>query len=496
MKVSVTQNSEVPLLIAGKWSGPAVATYTDVHNPSTGETIARTPMCGPAEVDAAVQAARQAFPLWANTPAPRRTEILFKYRALVAEHLEELTRLVTRENGKTLDEARGDVKRGLEVVELSCGIPHMLRGEVVPQVAEQIDGVTTREPIGVCAGIAPFNFPAMVPMWMFPLAIACGNTFVLKPSEKVPLTAVRLAELFLEAGLPEGVLNIVHGGREVVDALCTHPDIAAISFIGSSAIAEHVYTLGCQHGKRVQAGGGAKNVLVVMPDADPDPTLRAIMGSAYGCAGQRCMAGSLVVGVGEAADGIQRRIAEAIDKLKVANTYDDPSAQMGAVIDEAARHRIRGYIEAGVAEGATLVRDGRSLKADRGFFLGATLFDCVQPDMKIARDEIFGPVLSLLRPKSLDEAIEWANRSGYGNGATIFTSSGKYARDFARGVQCGMIGVNVGVPAPMALFSFSGWNRSFYGDLHVQGVEGMMFYTRQKLVLSRWDQGYQRQLGW
>ncbi|HUI08665.1 MAG TPA: CoA-acylating methylmalonate-semialdehyde dehydrogenase [Verrucomicrobiae bacterium] len=496
MKVSVTQNSEVPLLIAGKWSGPAVATYTDVHNPSTGETIARTPMCGPGEVDAAVQAARRAFPSWANTPAPRRAEVLFKYRALLTEHLEELTRLVTRENGKTLDEARGDVKRGLEVVEFSCGIPHMLRGEVVPQIAEQIDAVTTREPIGVCAGIAPFNFPAMVPMWMFPLAIACGNTFVLKPSEKVPLTAVRLAELFLEAGLPEGVLNVVHGGREVVDALCTHPDIVAISFIGSSAIAQHVYTLGCQHGKRVQAGGGAKNVLVVMPDADPDPTLRAIMGSAYGCAGQRCMAGSLLVGVGEAADGVQRRVAEAIDKLKVANTYDDPTAQMGAVIDEAARQRIRGYIETGVAEGATLVRDGRSLKMDRGFFLGPTLFDRVQPDMKIARDEIFGPVLSMLRPQSLDEAIEWANRSGYGNGATIFTSSGKYARDFARGVQCGMIGINVGVPAPMALFSFSGWNRSFYGDLHVQGVEGMMFYTRQKLVLSRWDQGYQRQFGW
>jgi malonate-semialdehyde dehydrogenase (acetylating)/methylmalonate-semialdehyde dehydrogenase len=496
MKVSVTQSSEVPLLIAGKWSGPAVAAFADVHNPSTGEIIARTPMCGPAEVDAAVQAAKQALPSWANTPAPRRAEILFKYRMLLMEHLEELTRLVTRENGKTLDEARGDVKRGLEVVELSCGIPHMLRGEVVPQVAEQIDGVTTREPIGVCAGIAPFNFPAMVPMWMYPLAIACGNTFVLKPSEKVPLTAVRLAELFLEAGLPEGVLNLVHGGREVVDALCAHPDVVAISFIGSSATAQHVYTLGCQHGKRVQAGGGAKNVLVVMPDADPDPTLRAIMGSAYGCAGQRCMAGSLLVGVGEAADGVQRRVADAIDKLKVANTYDDPTAQMGAVIDEAARQRIRSYIETGVAEGATLVRDGRTLKTDRGFFLGPTLFDRVNPDMKIARDEIFGPVLSMLRPQSLDEAIEWANRSGYGNGATIFTSSGKYARDFARGVQCGMIGVNVGVPAPMALFSFSGWNRSFYGDLHVQGVEGMMFYTRQKLVLSRWDQGYQRQFGW
>jgi malonate-semialdehyde dehydrogenase (acetylating)/methylmalonate-semialdehyde dehydrogenase len=496
MKGSVLERSEVPLLVGGAWAAPTVGTYTDVHNPSTGETIARTPMCAAAEVDKAVQAAKRAFKPWADTPALRRAEIMFKYRALVTEHLDELARLVTRENGKTLDEARGDVKRGLEVVDLSCGIGHLLKGEVVPQVAEQIDGVTTREPIGVCAGITPFNFPAMVPMWMYPLAIACGNTFILKPSEKTPLTSTRLAELFMEAGLPEGVLNIVHGGREVVDAICTHPDIVAISFIGSSAVAQHVYTLGCQHGKRVQAGGGAKNVLVVMPDADPEPTLRAIMGSSYGCAGQRCMAGSLLAGVGEAADGLQRRVVEAIDKLKIGNTYDDPSAQMGPVIDEGARDRVRKYIDLGVAEGASLIRDGRKLKMEHGFFVGPTLFDKVNPEMKIARDEIFGPVLSMLRPKTLEEAIEWANRSGYGNGATIFTSSGKYARDFARGVQCGMIGVNVGVPAPMALFSFSGWNRSFYGDLHVQGTEGVMFYTRQKLILSRWDQGYQRQFGW
>jgi malonate-semialdehyde dehydrogenase (acetylating) / methylmalonate-semialdehyde dehydrogenase len=496
MTGSVLERSEVPALVGGKWTAPNVGTFTDVHNPSTGETIARTPMCAATDVDAAVQAAKRAFPAWSNTPAPTRANIMFKYRALVAEHLEELAKLITRENGKTLDEARGDVKRGLEVVELSCGIGHLLKGEVVPQVAEQIDAVTTREPIGVCAGITPFNFPAMVPMWMYPLAIACGNTFVLKPSEKAPLTSTRLAELFMEAGLPEGVLNVVHGGREVVDAICSHPDIVAISFIGSSAVAEHVYTLGSQHGKRVQAGGGAKNVLVVMPDADPDPTLRAIMGSSYGCAGQRCMAGSLLVGVGEAGDGIQRRVSEAVDKLKIGNTFEDPSVQLGPVIDEGARDRVRKYIDIGVGEGATLVRDGRTLNMERGFFVGPTLFDNVNPEMKIARDEIFGPVLSMLRPKTLEEAIEWANRSGYGNGATIFTSSGKYARDFARGVQCGMIGVNVGVPAPMALFSFSGWNRSFYGDLHVQGTEGVMFYTRQKLVLSRWDKAYQRQFGW
>ncbi len=496
MSVPATQTNDIPVLIGGKWTGPCVENFTDVHNPSTGEVIARTPMCGAADVDAAVQAAGAAFKKWSQTPAPSRAEILFKYRTLLTEHLEELARIVTRENGKTLDEARGDVRRGLEVVDFGCGIAHLAKGETVPQVAEQIDGMTMREPIGVCAGITPFNFPAMVPMWMFPLAIACGNAFILKPSEKVPLTAVRLAELFMEAGLPDGVLNIVHGGREVVDALCGHPGIAAVSFVGSSAVAQHVYTLGTQHGKRVQAAGGAKNVMVVMPDADPDPTLRAIMGSAYGCAGQRCMAGSLLLGVADASDGVQRRVAEAIDHLKLGNTCDDPKAQMGAVIDDAARNRIRGYIETGLSEGASLVRDGRTQQGNGGFFIGPTLFDRVNVDMRIAREEIFGPVLSILRAKSLEEAIQWANDSGYGNGASIFTGSGRYARQFAREVQCGMIGVNVGVPAPMAIFSFSGWNRSFYGDLHVQGTEGVMFYTRQKLVLSRWDQNYQRQFGW
>ena len=496
MSGSVTRNSEAALLIAGKWSNPTVQSFTDVHNPSTGETIMRTPMCGAAEVDTAAQAARAAFKSWSEAPISKRSTIMFKYRQLLEDNFEELARTLTRENGKTLDEARGDVRRGLEVVELSCGIGEIAKGDTVPQVAEHIDAVTMREPVGVCAGITPFNFPAMVPMWMFPLAIACGNTFILKPSEKVPLTAMRLAELFLEAGLPEGVLNIVHGGREVVDAVCTHPEISAISFVGSSAVAQHVYTLGCQNGKRVQSAGGAKNVMVVMPDADPDPTLRAIMGSAYGCAGQRCMAGSLLLGVGEAADGLQRRVTEAVDSLKIGNTDADPSAQMGPVIDPAARDRVMKYIETGVGEGASLVRDGRQFRSERGFFVGPTLFDNAQPDMRIAREEIFGPVLTMLRPKSLQDAIDWANSSGYGNGATIFTGSGRWAREFARGVKCGMIGVNVGVPAPMALFSFSGWNRSFFGDLHVQGHEGVMFYTRQKLVLSRWDQNYQRQLGW
>lgn len=496
MPGTLQQAEEVPLLVGGRWSRPGCSAFTPVHNPSTGEVIARTPHAGEAEVDAAVEAATKAYKSWSVTSPLKRAGILFQYRALVEANLEELARLITRENGKTLDESRGDLRRGLEVVEFACGIPHMGKGETVPQVADQIDGVTVREPIGVCAGITPFNFPAMVPMWMFPLAIACGNCFILKPSEKVPLTAVRLGELLQEAGLPDGVFNIVHGGREVVDAICKHPGIAAISFVGSSKVAEHVYTLGCQHGKRVQAAGGAKNVMVVMADAEPDSTLRAIMGASYGCAGQRCMAGSLLLGVGPAGDPLQERLTKAIDGLKVADTDSDPGAQMGPVIDGPARDRIRKYIDIGVGEGAALVRDGRKTIPGDGFFVGPTLFDRVDPGMKIANEEIFGPVLSMLRPKTLDEAIAWANQSGYGNGAVIFTSSGGAARQFAREVQCGMIGVNVGVPAPTAIFSFTGWNRSFYGDLHVQGMEGVMFYTRQKLVLTRWDSSYQRKQGW
>lgn len=489
-------DSVVPLLTGGRWVRPNVANFTPVHNPSTGQVIAQTPMAGAREVDEAVQVARHAFGAWAQTPAPKRADILFRYRTLLETHFDELSRLVTRENGKTLEEARGDVRRGLEVVDFACGVAHLSKGESLPQVAPQIDGLTMREPLGVCAGITPFNFPAMVPMWMFPLAIACGNSFILKPSEKVPLTAVRLAELFQEAGLPEGVFNLVHGGREVVDALCTHPGIAAISFVGSSAVARHVYALGCQHGKRVQAGGGAKNVLLVMPDADPDSTLRAIMGAAFGCAGQRCMAGSLLMGVGDISNPLRERLVAAMDSLKVADTSADDQAEMGPVIDPLAQNRIKKTIAQVAGHGAELVRDGRSNVPEQGFFVGPTLFDQVSPHMAVFGEEIFGPVLSMLRPASLDEAIRMVNRLPYGNGATIFTSSGAHARQFAREAPCGMIGVNVGVPAPMALFPFAGWNASFYGDLRMQGTEGVMFYTRQKVVLSRWDSAYQRQQGW
>jgi malonate-semialdehyde dehydrogenase (acetylating)/methylmalonate-semialdehyde dehydrogenase len=453
-------------------------------------------MSGPVEVAAAVQAATAAFKVWSAWSVPRRASVLFEYKRRLELQAEELARLVTLENGKTLDEARGDVRRGIEVVEFACGIAHLAKGESLPQVADQIDAVTMREPIGVCAGITPFNFPAMVPMWMFPLAIACGNTFILKPSEKVPLTAMRLAELFGEAGLPAGVFNLVHGGREVVDALCTHPGIAAVSFVGSSRVAKHVYTLASAHGKRCQAAGGAKNVLLVMPDAEPEPTLRAILGSAFGCAGQRCMAGSVLMGVGEAtADAWRERVSGALAKLKVDDTSANDKAEMGPVIDAAAQARLGEVIDRAPDAGAEVAFRGEVVP-ERGFFVGPTLLDRVRPQMAVFQEEIFGPVLSLVRPHSLDEAITTMNELSFGNGATIFTSSGAAARQFTREMQCGMLGVNVGVPAPMALFSFSGWNQSFFGDLHVQGVEGVMFYTRQKVVLSRWDKGYVRAMGW
>jgi malonate-semialdehyde dehydrogenase (acetylating) / methylmalonate-semialdehyde dehydrogenase len=485
--------------IGGTWCEASARATVPVHNPSTGETIAETPLSGAADVDRAAAAARKAFAHWSQLPAPRRAAVLFRYRELLETNFGALARLVTRENGKTLDEARGDVRRGIEVVEFACGISHLGKGESLPQVADQIDAVTMREPLGVCAGITPFNFPAMVPMWMYPLAIACGNTFILKPSEKVPLTAIRLAELFAEAGLPEGVLNIVHGGRDVVDALCMHPGIAAISFVGSSQVAAHVYALGCQKGKRVQAAGGAKNVLLVMPDAEPDSTLRAILGSSYGCAGQRCMAGSVLMGVGDrTADEWRDRVTSAISKFKVADTSAREDSDMGPVIDSTAQRRIQTIIANAVIEGADVAYDGaRSGQTPGdGFFAGPALIDRVRPGMQVFEEEIFGPVLSLVRPKTLDEAIATMNGLTFGNGASIFTSSGAASRQFVREMQAGMLGINVGVPAPMALFSFSGWNQSFFGDLHVQGVEGVLFYTRQKCVLSRWDKSYVRAMGW
>jgi malonate-semialdehyde dehydrogenase (acetylating) / methylmalonate-semialdehyde dehydrogenase len=496
MMKRIEKTKIVPVFRGGKWIEQTAKSYTNVYNPSKGEVIAQTPMLNAKDVDLAIQSAKAAFPSWSELPVPKRAEIMFRYRTLLEQNLDAIARLITLENGKTLDEARGDIRRGFEVVEFACGISQLYKGESLSQVAPNIDGQTIREPLGVCVGISPYNFPAMVPMWMFPLAIACGNTFVLKPSEKVPLTAVRLAELFQEAGLPDGVLNIVHGGKEVVDALCTHPDVAAISFVGSSHVAKHVYTLGSANGKRVQAGGGAKNALIVMPDADPDATLRAIMGSSFGCAGQRCMAGSLLVGVGAVHNQLKDRLVANIDSLKVGDTSADDLMEMGPVIDGSAQNRINKVIEKVTAEGLKLVRDGRQNIPKNGFFVKPTLFENVSTNHSIFSEEVFGPVLSMMHPKNIEEAISWVNKLNYGNGATLFTNSGADARQFTQGIKCGMLGINVGVPAAMSIFPFSGWNDSFYGDLHMQGTEGVMFYTRQKIVLSRWDSTYQRQMGW
>ncbi|MDA1017901.1 MAG: CoA-acylating methylmalonate-semialdehyde dehydrogenase [Planctomycetota bacterium] len=482
--------------INGLWTIPTDAACSDVMNPSTGAVIGILPHGGARDVELAVEAASRAFIDWSARPVSDRAKILHRYRMILAEHQEELSRLICLENGKTLEEARGDVLRGMEVVEFACNIPHLLKGESLPQVAEEIDGITTREPIGVCAGVTPFNFPVMVPMWMFPLAIACGNTFILKPSEKVPLSANRLAELFLEAGLPDGVFNVVHGSRDVVDALCTHPGIRAVSFVGSTRVAKQVYETATRHGKRVQAAGGAKNVLLVMPDADLDSTTRAVMGSAFGCAGQRCMAGSLLMGIGSAADAMRERVCGALDVLKLGNPLEEDGVGMGPVIDGDSRDRLRTILESVSQDKTQQVVRGRCPEPDIGYFLKPALVDNVRPEQPLFQQEAFGPILSLVRPTSLDEAIAWMNRLPYGNGATIFTSSGAAARDFSRRIHCGMVGVNVGVPAPMAIFPFSGWGESFFGDLHVQGMEGVYFYTRQKVILSRWDRGYIRKQGW
>lgn len=474
--------------IDGKASSARHYQTTPVYNPSRGEVIARTPVGTGEDAQDAVRAARAAFPAWADSPPAERVRILFRYRQLLENNFISLARLVTREHGKTFEEACGDVRRGIDMVEMACGIPSLLMGRCLDNVAKGIDGVATQQPMGVCVGITPFNFPAMVPMWMYPLAIACGDTFVLKPSPKVPLTAMRLAELAVEAGLPAGVLNVVHGGKEVVEALLRDPDVAAVSFVGSTKVARLIYEAGAQTGKRVQAAGGAKNYMVVTQDADLDAATPAILGAAFGCSGQRCMAGSVLVAVGGTAEPLLDRLMRAAASLKVGPTDQDDTAAMGPMIDAEARDRVLRYLDVGVREGAVLALDGRTLPQPPGggFFVGPSIFDHVEPAMKIAREEIFGPVLAVMRVPSLEEAIRAANASPYGNGGVIFTNDGAAARSFSRAIRCGMVGVNVGVPAPMAIFPFSGWNQSFCGDLHVQGMEGIQFYTRAKVVLTRW----------
>src|SRR5580765_6598854 len=479
----------VPFFIGGEWHDTNGSSSTPVHNPATGDVIAETPMGGSEHVNAAVEAAAAAFPAWMETPAVERARIFFKFKTLLEENFEELVRSNTREHGKTLTESRGDVKRGIEMVEFACGVPSLLTGENLENIARGIDCDTIRQPLGVCVGITPFNFPAMVPLWMYPTALVCGNTFVLKPSEKVPLTAIKIAKLLEQAGLPKGVLNIVHGGRECVDALLTHPKVKAISFVGSTPIAKYIFEVGTKHGKRVQSNGGAKNFVFLMPDADVENSVRGVIEAAFGCAGERCMAGSTAVVVGDAAKRVLPPLVEAARRIKVGPTDREAQPDMGPVITSQHRDRVAQLIETGAKEGARIAADGRQVKieaAPRGFFLGATVLDEVQPGMTVTREEIFGPVLNVMRMEDLDAAIELANSSPYGNGASIFTCSGKAAREFKHRIKCGMVGINVGVPASMAWFPFNGWNESFFGDLHMQGKEGIQFFTQLKVTMSRW----------
>jgi malonate-semialdehyde dehydrogenase (acetylating) / methylmalonate-semialdehyde dehydrogenase len=476
----------VPTLSGGKWRPSRSERSGEVFNPSAGKPIARVPFCTAEETAAIVDAAKAALPDWAETPPVERARVMFQFRHLMAEHFEELAALVTREHGKTLAESRAEVQRGLEMVEFACSVPTMLMGDTLPNIASGVDAETNRHPVGVCVGITPYNFPCMVPLWMFPVAIACGNTFVLKPSEKVPLSSVRLGELLTAAGLPDGVFNIAHGDRECVDVLLNHPSVAAISFVGSTAIAKYIYETGTKNDKRVQAAGGAKNHLIIMPDADLDQSVKALAASAYGCAGQRCMAGSVAVAVGQVADPLVEALCEHAGGLRVGPTDGNEGVDMGPVIRQEHLDRVAGYLDIASGEGAAVALDGRKDFAGDGFLLGPSIIDRVEPKMRVAQEEIFGPVLSVIRAATLDAALEVGRNSPYGNGASIFTRDGYAAREFKHRFNAGMIGINVGVPAPMAWFPFTGWNQSFFGDLHIQGTESVHFYTRQKMTLTRW----------
>lgn len=479
-------------LIGGQLVEGHSGRFGDVFNPATGEPTARVPLASADEVNRAVATAAAAFGSWRDTPPLQRARVLFRFKTLLDQHLEELAELVSAEHGKVLSDARGSVIRGIEVVEFACGAPHLLKGEFSENVGTQVDSHSIRQPLGVCVGITPFNFPAMVPMWMFPLAIVCGNSFILKSSEKVPSTALRLAELLTEAGLPNGVMNVLNGDRETVDALLTHPGVAAVSFVGSTPVAEHIYQTASSHGKRVQALGGAKNHMVVMPDADLDQAADALMGAAYGSAGERCMAISVAVVVGDTtADALIERLVPRLKKLKI-GPGSDPEAEMGPLVTREHRERVQGYVDLGVAEGAELLVDGRNSTIpghENGYFLGGCLFDRVTPEMRIYREEIFGPVLCIVRVADFQAAIRLVNEHELGNGTAIFTRDGDSARTYASQVQVGMVGINVPIPVPMAFHSFGGWKRSLFGDIHVHGMEGVRFYTRLKTITTRWPEG-------
>ncbi len=486
--MDLTTLERLPLWIGGRAVPAQTTRYGEVTNPATGEVVRHVPFANAADVDAAVQAAAAAFPAWRAAPPLRRARVLMRFREVMEAHKKDLARLVSEEHGKTLTDAEGSITRGIEVVEFATGIAHLLKGEYSDNVGTDVDAYSMRQPVGVCAGITPFNFPAMVPMWMFPLAIACGNAFILKPSERDPTMSLRMAELLKEAGLPDGVFNVVHGDKEAVDAILAHPGIKAVSFVGSTPIAKYIYETGARNGKRVQALGGAKNHAIVMPDADMAFATEAIIGAAYGSAGERCMAVSAVVAVGDAADTIRDRLAERAQRIRTGPGHV-ADIEMGPVITCAARDRITGLIDQGVAEGAALVVDGRKPTIaghEAGFFVGPTLFDRVTPQMRIYREEIFGPVLIIVRADSLASAIDLVNANPYANGVALFTRSGHAARRFQEDVEVGMVGINVPIPVPMAFYSFGGWRNSLFGDLHVHGMDGVRFYTRAKAVTARW----------
>jgi malonate-semialdehyde dehydrogenase (acetylating)/methylmalonate-semialdehyde dehydrogenase len=480
--------------ISGQTTAGTSTRAQDVFNPATGAVTGRVHLANVQDVAQAVASAQAAFPAWADTPPLRRARVMFKYLELLNQNRDTLARMITAEHGKVFTDAQGEVTRGIDIVEFACGIPQLLKGDFTDQVSTGIDNWTLRQPLGVVAGVTPFNFPVMVPMWMFPVAIACGNTFVLKPSPLDPSPSLLMAELLKQAGLPDGVFNVVQGDKEAVDALVEHPDVKAISFVGSTPIANSLYENGARHGKRVQALGGAKNHMVVMPDADIEQAVDALIGAAYGSAGERCMAISVAVLVGNVAEKLMPLLLEKTKALKVLNGTN-LDAEMGPIVTDAAKKRITGYIDAGIAEGAKLLVDGRQFDGskagagcDNGFWLGGTLFDNVTTDMKIYKEEIFGPVLSCVRVKDFGEAVQIINDHEFGNGVSCFTRDGNVAREFSRRIQVGMVGINVPIPVPMAWHGFGGWKRSLFGDMHAYGEEGVRFYTKQKSIMQRWPE--------
>jgi malonate-semialdehyde dehydrogenase (acetylating)/methylmalonate-semialdehyde dehydrogenase len=483
---------ELTHFVGGKHAAGESGRFGEVFNPTTGALSARVPFASKAEVERCIAAAQAAFPDWAATSPLTRARVLFKFKELIERHMDELALLISNEHGKVVSDAKGSIQRGLEVVEFACGIPHLMKGEFSDSVSQGIDLYSMRQPLGVCAGITPFNFPAMVPMWMFPIAVACGNTFVLKPSEKDPSCPLRLAELMLEAGAPAGVLSVINGDKEAVDTLLTDPRVAAVSFVGSTPIAKYVYATAAANGKRVQALGGAKNHMVVLPDADIDLAADALMGSVYGSAGERCMAISVAVPVGEKTSSeLLEALNPRVKKLKIGPSTD-PASEMGPLVTREHRDKVKGYVDLGVKEGAKLAVDGRGFSIPEykdGFFLGGSVLDAVQPHMRVYREEIFGPVLSVVHAQSFDEALALPSNHEFGNGVAIFTRDGNAARNFAQRVQVGMVGINVPIPVPLSFHSFGGWKGSAYADHNMHGPDGVRFYTRLKTVTARWREG-------